>query len=69
MRQGCSLSPYLFNTVAEIGMRRTLDGYTAGIGLGGRVIADLRYADDIVLLSLLKINYRNWITDRLEALG
>jgi len=34
-------------------MRETLDGFQSGlqIGLGGRTVTNLRYADDIVLLA------------------
>ena len=41
VRQGCILSPYLFNLYAEYIMRK------AGIKIAGRNINDLRYADDI----------------------
>jgi len=46
VRQGCALSPYLFNIVAEI-----LDGFQGGLQIGGRMITNLRYADDIILLA------------------
>ena len=51
VRQGCVLSPYLFNIVAEMAMREALEGYNGGIAIGGRMISNLRYADDIVLLA------------------
>lgn len=51
VRQGCVLSPYLFNIVAEMAMRAALDGFKGGLKLGGRVLTNLRYADDIVLIA------------------
>ena len=45
--QGCLLSPCLFNVYAEYIMRNTrLDESQAEIKIAGRVINNLRYADD-----------------------
>ncbi|CAF2370343.1 unnamed protein product [Rotaria sp. Silwood2] len=49
VRQGCVISPYLFNIIAEMAMRETLEDFTGGIQIGGQEITNLRYADDIVL--------------------
>ena len=47
VRQGCILSPCLFNLYAEYTMRNTgLEEAQAGIKLAGRNINNLRYADD-----------------------
>ena len=51
VRQGCILSPYLFNIVSEMVMRKALHNFQGGITIGGRKISNLRYADDIVLLA------------------
>jgi len=51
VRQGCILSPYLFNLMAELLMRKALDGFDGGFKIGGRCITNLRYADDIVLIA------------------
>ena len=51
VRQGCVLSPYLFNILAEMVMREALGGFGGGLHLGGRRVTNLRYADDIVLLA------------------
>ena len=50
-RQGCVLSPYLFNILAEMVMRETLDEFQGGLQIGGQMITNLRYADDIILLA------------------
>ena len=52
VRQGCILSPCLFNFYAEYIMRNAgLDEAQAGIKIAGRNINDLRYADDITLMA------------------
>ena len=45
VRQGCILSPCLFNCYAEYIMRN------AGIKIAGRNINNLRYADDTTLMA------------------
>ena len=50
IRQGCLLSPCLFNQYAEHIMRNArLDELQRGIKIGGRNINNLRYADDTTL--------------------
>ena len=50
VRQGCILSPCLFNLYAEYIMRNIgLDETQAGIKIVGRNINNLRYADDSIL--------------------
>jgi len=51
VRQGCILSPYLFNLMGELLMRCALEGYRGGFRIGGRLVTNLRYADDIVLVA------------------
>ena len=47
VRQGCILSPCLFNFYAEYIMRNAgLDEAQAGVKIAGRNINNLRYADD-----------------------
>lgn len=51
VRQGCILSPILFNIYGEYIMRGVMDGWRGGIAVGGVKISNLRYADDTVLLA------------------
>ena len=51
VRQGCILSPILFNIYGEYVMRKVLEGWDGGISVAGVGISDLRYADDTTLLS------------------
>ena len=52
VRQGCILSPCLFNLYAEYIMRYTgLEEAQAGIKIAGRNINNLRYADDTTLMA------------------
>ena len=57
VRQGCILSPYLFNLHAEDIMRNAgLEEAQAGIKIAGRNINNLRYADDTPLWQKVKKN-------------
>ena len=52
VRQGCILSPCLFNLDAEYIMRNAgLEEAQAGIKTAGRNINNLRYARDIILMA------------------
>ena len=52
VRQGCILSPCLFNFYAEYIMQNArLDEPQAGIKIAGRNINNLRYADDTTLMA------------------
>jgi len=64
VRQGCVLSPYLFNILAETVMRETLDGFQGGLQIGERMITNLRCADDIILLATLVAELQE-LVDRL----
>ena len=46
VRQGCTRYPLLFNIYAEQITREALNKWEGGIGIGGRVVTILRYADD-----------------------
>ena len=52
VRQGCILSPCLFNFYPEYIMRNTgLEDAQAGIKISGRNINNFRYADDNTLMA------------------
>ena len=49
VRQGCLLSPTLFNIFLERIMCEALDDHEGNVSIGGRLITNFRFADDIVL--------------------
>ena len=71
VRQGCILSPCLFNFYAEYIMRNTgLEETQAGIKIARRNINHLRYADDTTLMAeseeelkslLMKVKVKTWL--------
>ena len=50
VRQGCILSPHLFNIYSEVIIRNALEGFEGTVKIGGQIITNLRYADGIVLV-------------------
>uniref|UniRef100_A0A803T5B0 ribonuclease H n=1 Tax=Anolis carolinensis TaxID=28377 RepID=A0A803T5B0_ANOCA len=63
VRQGCILSPSLFNFYAEHIMRHAgLDESKAGVKISGRNINNLRYADDTTLMAESEEELRSLIT-------
>ena len=45
-------SPDLFNILAEMVMRKNLDEFQDGLQIKERMVTNLRYADDIILLAM-----------------
>ena len=55
VRQGCVLSPYLFNIYTEFIFREVEE--LEGININGKNINNIRYADDTALLAALEMLY------------
>ena len=49
-RQGCSLSPILFDLYSECLTKEALDGL-GDFNIGGQIIQIVKYADDLVLMA------------------
>ena len=68
VRQGCVLSPCLFNLYAEYIMRNArLDEAQAGIKTAGRNINNLRYADNNTLMAESQEELKNALIKVKEA--
>ena len=66
VRQGCLLSPVLFNLFLENIMRETLQDFNSTVSIGGQTINNLRFADDIDLMGGSNQELQD-LTDRLTA--
>jgi len=61
--QGCVLSPLLFNIMLEVVMALALDNKEIGATVSGFLCSNLRFADDIALLSEVADDLQSQITD------
>ena len=67
VRQGCILSPCLFNLYAEYIMRNAgLEEAQAGIKIARRNINNLRYADDTTLMAESEEELKSLLSERGE---
>ena len=70
VRQGCILSPCLFNLYAEYIMRNAgLDETQAEIKIAGRNISNLRYADDTTLMAESEEELKMKVKEESEKAG
>jgi hypothetical protein len=67
VRQGCCLSPILFNLYSEYLTKEALEGF-GDFKIGGQVIRTVKYADDLMLLAREE-NVLQGMVDRLIEIG
>ena len=65
VRQGCILSPVLFNIFLERIMQEALSDFDSTVSIGGRPLCNLRFADDIDLIGRDEEELQD-LTTRLE---
>ena len=51
MRQGCTLSPWLFNVFLDTIVKEAREGFVEGVRLGNEIVDVLVFADDTVLVA------------------
>ena len=51
LRQGCPMSPSLFNVYMDAMMRKVTEGEVGGVMVGSERVVDLDFADDVALLA------------------
>ena len=66
VRQGCLFSPTLFNIFLERIMCEALDDHEGSVSIGGRLITNFRFADDIVV-NAEKEEEAGVLVDRLDT--
>ena len=67
VRQGCVVSPHLFALYTEMIMRKIED--MKGFQIGGKVVNNLRYADDTVILAESEQQLQQLIVTESELKG
>jgi len=65
VRQGCCLSPILFNLYSECLTKEAVDGLGV-FNIGGQIIRTVKYADDLVLMAKEEIVLQGMINRLIE---
>ncbi|CAG9834829.1 unnamed protein product [Diabrotica balteata] len=68
VRQGCVLSPLLFNIYSKEIFARALEQSREGVKINGRVLNNVRYADDTVLIAESAQDLET-LLDRVRSIG
>ena len=63
VRQGCPLSPMLFNLYSELIIIHALEKWENGIEIGGKLYNNLRYADDVAVLATTEGKLQQLVND------
>src|SRR6476619_6754958 len=61
VRKGCLLSPLFFSIYAEMMMKEALENVEEGIRVGGKLIRDVKYADDQETVANTKAGLQSWM--------
>ena len=61
VRQGCCISPILFNLYGEYLMKEAL-AEVGDFKIGGRIINKVRFEDDTAIVAKIKKSYKIWWT-------
>ena len=68
VRQGCCLSPILFNLYSECLTKEALEGF-GDFKIGGQIIHAVKYVDDLVLLAKEERGLQDMIDKLIETGG
>jgi len=67
VRQGCCLSPLLFTVYAEMMMIEAMEGIEEGIKVGGKLLQDVRFADDQAMVASSELGLQKLLDGLVRA--